>query len=505
MATAGSYAARSADRFAATDPLASEHAAQVTEIFSAGPGRERRPGLSAIRRSLQEHPALVIGLSVLGMVAFGVTGFLGFPLYPGAAQGLHLVFQEPWVLYLWFCGLMLTLQTLMFLGNSESQRRWQLSTQIVTVACILVFGALYFYDADVLPHLPVQGLGDYIEQSPWTYTLANALLLGVFAFDMLRRWYLLARGRPIPFLPEERTRRGDARQGAERGTIEAALQVIAGDLLAAALLAIGLAGAMRPEFINIFIRLAGGSPVGATILALPGTGAHDDRHTLAHIDGLLFWYLLIGGLFALALSALFEALASANIAGALLRSFITGLRRQLSLFAFARSLRNILWPACIAAATLALAFAADSIHAYLSALSAGHQLLDLDLADDALLARAVLAGIGATLAVVTAASLQMFSLRTEIRWLREVGRVATGVLVTLWLFALVLSGFNQLLIYTHKSTATPFPWLNVSMLVSFLSLVGYSVLQRLRHPGATLGAMERIPAVMAPQQRLPTT
>ncbi len=362
-----------------------------------------------------------MGLSLLGLMAFGVSGFLGFPLYPQEAQGIHLIFQEPWVLYLWFCSLVLTLQTLMFLSSKESRQRWQVSTLVVTSVCVVVLGAVYFYDDSVSGFLPSQGLGEYIEQGPWTYTLANFALLGVFAFDMLRRWYLVWRGRTTPARAS-----GHIAQSARRndqGKAEYVLQFVAGDLLAGALVAIGLAGVLRPDIVNFFIGLAGGSDVTPNVLAIPGTGSGDQLHTLAYIDGLLFFYALIAGLFALAVSALLASLASENVAGTLLKSFLAGLWRQLNVSALGRSLRNCIWPALIGVSVLSLAFAADSTHAYLYALSRSHQPIDLSVADNALLGRALLAGIGATLAVVTAASVQMFSWRTEIRWLRDVGRV----------------------------------------------------------------------------------
>jgi len=438
----------------------------------------RLPALSAIRESLREHPIVVMGLSLLGLMAFGLSGFLGFPLYPQEAQGIHLIFQEPWLLYLWFCSLVLTLQTLMFLSSKESRQRWQVSTLVVTVVCVVVLGAVYFYDESVSEFLPSQGLGEYIEQSPWTYTVVNFAVLGVFAFDTLRRWYLVLRGRSTTLPSSEHITQASRRN--DRGKAEYALQLIAGDLLAGALVTIGFVGVLRPDVVNFFIGLAGGSSINAAVLALPGTGAGDELHTLGHIDGVLFFYLLIVGLFALALAALLASLSNENVAGTLLRSFLAGLWRQLNLSALAHSLRNIIWPTLIGGAVLSLAFAADSIHAYLNALSGNRHLIDLSPVDNALLGRAVLAGIGATLAVVTAASLQMFSWRTEIRWLRDVGKVARGMLVTTWLFALVLSGFNQLLIYTHKSTAVPFPWLSVTTLISFLAFVGYSIAQWLR-------------------------
>ena len=59
------------------------------------------------RTILIKYPLWVIlGLSLSGVVAFALTGYLGYtPAEP---------LRQPWLLFLWFCALLITLQISIF-------------------------------------------------------------------------------------------------------------------------------------------------------------------------------------------------------------------------------------------------------------------------------------------------------------------------------------------------------------------------------------------------------
>src|SRR5579859_6226633 len=73
------------------------------------------------RTFLVQYPVLlVIALGLTGVAAFAITGFLGRDGWARAITPTALddTFRQPWVLYLWFCALMLTLLASIFRDKS---------------------------------------------------------------------------------------------------------------------------------------------------------------------------------------------------------------------------------------------------------------------------------------------------------------------------------------------------------------------------------------------------
>src|SRR5689334_20504227 len=80
---------------------------------------------------LVQYPIwLVLTLGLAGIAAFAITGFTGYE--PGPPFG------EPWILYLWFCALVITLQASIF--RNRALRFQLILTLSVTILCIALVG-----------------------------------------------------------------------------------------------------------------------------------------------------------------------------------------------------------------------------------------------------------------------------------------------------------------------------------------------------------------------------
>src|SRR5262249_14132409 len=150
---------------------------------------------------LVQYPIwLVVALGVTGLAAFAITGFTGYDHGPP--------FGEPWILYLWFCALVITLQASIF--RNRALRVPLVVTLIVTLICIALVGVNAF--APLLPDvirrlLNLQETLRGLATNAWTYTILNFGIILIFWVDSIRRWSRRARGLAptdaIPLLPDE--------------------------------------------------------------------------------------------------------------------------------------------------------------------------------------------------------------------------------------------------------------------------------------------------------------
>src|SRR5262249_35426528 len=95
------------------------------------------------RTFLIQYPiGVVIGLGLAGVVAFALTGFLGYndESEPGFTQA---VFSQAWPLFLWFCALIMALQISIL--RHPSLRRQLTATLIVTLISMVIVGILYYF------------------------------------------------------------------------------------------------------------------------------------------------------------------------------------------------------------------------------------------------------------------------------------------------------------------------------------------------------------------------
>src|SRR5579863_6974257 len=101
----------------------------ITDVYSAA------QGTLLVRYS----PGLVVGIALSGLLAFALTGFLGYADDPGVVGRF---FAEPWPIFLWLCGLLLTLEASIFRHSALRLRLFAVLT--VTMISIAVLGVFYF-------------------------------------------------------------------------------------------------------------------------------------------------------------------------------------------------------------------------------------------------------------------------------------------------------------------------------------------------------------------------
>ncbi len=501
----------------------------ITDVYD-----ERR------RTFLVQYPvALVVTLGLTGVLAFALVGFLGFrdEFEPALTKTL---FHEPWPIFLWLCALIMTLQISIF--RHHSLRRQLTATLMVTVISMIIVGITYFYNLqfqaflqNVLEQLLHQHIIlRYIGDNPWTYAIINFGLMAIFWVDTIRRWMRRARGLP----PNPKVDIGIFSTGGDDDDMPTLQELISGDLIAGAVLALVLGLIFRAEVVSFFSNLlqVGVSvntctvswPIGSC--AAPGGGLLDPP-TLSFMDVVQALVYLPLGLLILAISATLsglgvlggvdeklvttpsEAQASADegtstesvseqVSLTVLNTLRSALNRRVRVAAgnLGVSLRTVAWPALILLGTIAVASVSRNIQQYLhllsdqrtctgpscpdwayvnGALSSGQQYIAVGLA--------VLWGAVAVLAIVFSAALLLYSRHVASNTLRFLGLIGFILLLTFWIFSLALSGFNGLLSLTHASGRVPFPQPGVATIVSLACLLIWGVLlltRRVRSGGS---------------------
>lgn len=437
---------------------------------------------------IQYPVGLVIGFGVAGVLAFMLTGFLGYrdPVTDKLEGDFtKAVFREPWALYLWFCALIIGLQCSIL--RHRRLRRQLVATLTVTVISIVLVGIIYFYGADIgkflqqvlnLIHVTLPQLGN----NPWTYTIINFGIIAVFWLSTIRRWVRRAAGLPI-------------HAGADIGLEDDQTadfpdmrQLVSGDLIAGAIITLVLAFVFQDFVINFFSHvLQTGVDVTTCTVSLPApcpTPGHvSDPPTLNFIDRIQTLIYLPLGLLILALGAVVRGLGREvdadnptsifeRVVAELLDTVRAALNRRTGVaFNLALGLRSVAWPVLIFLGVLWVAAAARGIQNYLHLLSdsvtckasdgsfsaahcGGQPVLNIVM--DKLqhfeqyqsAGLAFVLGVGATLAIVFSLALLLFRWRVAENTLRFLGLVGFVVLLTFWIFSLALSGFNQLLVST---------------------------------------------------------
>ena len=144
------------------------------------------------RRTFLVHFPLwyIVALGLSGVIVLGLTGFLG---RPQSAYSYDLIFRQPWVLYLWLCLLVLTLEVAVL--RDASVRLYRLAVVAITLIAMIIVLITFFYGIpfgellnsllEQLFHLRVAV--EQIVSSPWFYAALNFGILGVYALDSGRR------------------------------------------------------------------------------------------------------------------------------------------------------------------------------------------------------------------------------------------------------------------------------------------------------------------------------
>src|SRR6185437_16636584 len=115
------------------------------------------------RTFLVQYPLWVIlGLSLSGVAVIALTGYLGYTKSEPLSQ--------PWLLFLWFCAVLITLQISIF--RHHSLRARLIASLIMSLLAIAFIGITYFNQSlpGILRDLLTRGqILRALASSPWTY------------------------------------------------------------------------------------------------------------------------------------------------------------------------------------------------------------------------------------------------------------------------------------------------------------------------------------------------
>jgi hypothetical protein len=480
------------------------------------------------RTFLIQYPiGVVIGLGLAGVLAFALTGFLGYndENEPGFTQ---VVFSQAWPLFLWFCALIMALQISIF--RHPSLRRQLTATLVVTLISMAIVGILYYYKGPFLQFLQnllqqllnIRLLLPQISGSKWLYAIINFGLILIFWVDTVRRWIRRARGLPI-HTTIDLSLEGVQTDEADDEDQPSLQELISGDLIAGALLTFVLSLVFKAEIVTFLSQvLQINVPITSCTVSWPfGTcpavagglgGGLSDPPTLTFIDLIQSLIYLPLGLLILALSATLAGLGAVGgvneaqlgqttvatpdesstqsvgeqVSLTVLDTLRSALNRRIRLAAgnTLLSLRNAGWPALILVGTIAAASVARNIRLYLHILSDERtcgattcaQTLQNFGSAYQYAGLAILWGLVSLACIVLSAALLVFNRRVVENTTRFLGLIGFIVLLTLWIFSLALSLFNLLLMQINVTSRVPFPQPGASTIISFGALMVWAII-----------------------------
>jgi hypothetical protein len=260
---------------------------------------------------------LIPTLAGSGLVIFAITGLLGYcsggrqtcPAtldFSSPPAFVDSVFLKPWILFLWLCALIFTVQAATL---AEEQRRWRYWTYVVTAICIVLVGVFEFYGREIISWLETilqqvlgqRGLFFRLVSSSWLYTIVNFGIIVLLGAGTVRRGIRLHR---------ERAKVSGQRQagGQEANGVRGAQdlpemhELIIGDVLVRSVIVLFLSFGIRAEILGLIIPRPDPSQhlptFDACSVALPGRCAP----TLSFLDLIL---ALLGLVCGVALAATF--------------------------------------------------------------------------------------------------------------------------------------------------------------------------------------------------------
>ena len=491
-----------------------------------------------IRRTfLVQYPIwVVVLLGLAGVLAFALTGFLGYQDgFHNDSSGVYYVFKEGWPLFLWFCALIMALE-ISILRNPKL-RGQLVATLIVTLISIVIVAIIYFFGGGNFFKL----LQDFLQQvlnirfliniqgGKVLYALINFGMIAVFWIDTIRRWIRSSRGQPVNSrvdigLGGTKTSAGPA----DNPTLQ---ELISGDLIAGAALVALLALVFRSDVLSAFSSVLGiNVPVDncATVwpfgVCTPPGGGLANPPTLTFIDTIQALIYLPLGLLILALSAMlsgFGAVGGVNeqligqtdikpitdesstesvseqVSLTVINTLRSALNRRLriALDNMLYSLRNAVWPVLILIGVIAVASAAKFTRLYLhlqgdmitcgpntagQAKNLCAPTLDFYGWPYQYIIYAGLFGILAVVTIVLAMTILVFRIRVAENTIRFLGLIGFILLLTFWIFSLALSGFNGLLKLTGATLREPFPPFGAATIISLAALIIWGAIALIR-------------------------
>jgi hypothetical protein len=460
---------------------------------------------------LVKYPTwLIVGVVLVGIVAIMVVGFLGYGYEDSAGTGLVIAkdgvsfLAQPWPLYLWLVGVLVVIQ-ISILRNVRL-RGPLIGMLIITAICTALVGLGYTpYLQSILRNLFggefIRRLGTY----PQTWTILNFALIIIFLFDTARRWLGRALGRPE--VGDFAGRENDP----DAPTTE---ELASGDLLAGTILFLLMAlfftattvGALA-NFAHIYNdssacftaqgTLAGCNNITPDTFKIPA-GWPFAGTDLSQIDQILGLICLPVAFLVLAVSAMLNGLGalgavnandprlqttraegatenvSAQVSLTIVNSLRAALDRRIRILAnrIIASLRNLFWPIMVFFAVFSLNLLARYFQIYLhNPKGTANSINTLAFAGGWAIV-AIFMGIGAV-------ALLLFDGEVAVNALRFMGWLGFLLLLTFWLFAIALEGFNLALNVTNVipkgAPARDAFKLSVSTAVSLAFLLGYGI------------------------------
>jgi amino acid transporter len=130
-----------------------------------------------------------------------------------------------------------------------------------------------------------------------------------------------------------------------------------------------------------------------------------------------------------------------------------------------RSLRNIVWPVLLFAATYGIYWVSVYIQNYLHA---DHKTINVVVSN---IGPAAIWGLVSVFSLIFSAALVVFRWRVAANTMRFVGLIGFIVLLTFWIFSLALWGFNVLLEQFNPNIVKPFDPPSWATAASFIALV----------------------------------
>ncbi len=451
---------------------------------------------------IQYPPLLIVVFGLVGVAAFALSGFLGY-IPQGQtllnAPFIERVFHEPWPIFFWLCALMIALQTSIFRDSMLTRQRVQ--TLIVSFISIILVILLYFY-RDQLLNI-TNALGSFLRSlnipigSGLVYAIINYGIIAIFWFDTIRRWFRRYQGKPIA--PQIDIFQRKVVKDASLTLMPSLSELISGDVIAGGVLTALLWLLFSPSSLQAI-----GSAIG---YSGPAEHCYLSCNIVDRNQTFIYFPL---GLMILALTAVvnglgelnavnrktiaIEAAASASsldstgkgtkgVVQTIIEVLLAAISRQfLNFFRnLALALRAAAWPALIFIGTAGLAVAAKYIEYYMHANSCrvNSSACDLFSAPNDfthMLLYGGIAAIGGTAAVLcitSAAALLVYNVHVAQNTLRFASLTGFIILLTLWIFELALSGFNELLSVLGVTQRWPFAQPELLTGISFAALVIY--------------------------------
>jgi hypothetical protein len=374
------------------------------------------------------------------MVAVAVTGFLGYDVSVGGGA-LDAEFVQPWQLVLWLCTLLVTV-AIFPLRGSASRR------QLILMVATCVFAGLFFiviqYSSvlpDVLRNLLQYGrLSRVVVQQSVTYTIANFALILIYVIASLRRWVGLG----------------------------PSVQLLGIDLVIGGVLTALLGVMFTPAVLGLFIH----PPFGLTPCTLSWPlGSCSDAGPARNPP--MLWQLdLVQAAASTSLGLL--VLSTSTFAGGV-HQF--GYRLRVALEGIVYSLRRIEWPALTFIAAASIVTVATAIQHYLHSSRTLDDIVTYELP-------AILWSVVAILSIVGASALLGSEWRVVLDTLGFVVRSGIAIFLRLWIYLLVLWGFNYLALLTFAAARHPFDPLGWEAGASLGALLLYLVVRRTRRKAA---------------------